>query len=264
MDNFYNDSSNDFQLKGLKKDPFMNRPLTFEDPNNAPPTDAESIGSPTRRHSLLFDSLPVQVVGRPRNRTETFSHSSRPFVLQEDVPVAHTSSTPGPSQRRTTISGLELGMNRSLNLSDQNNSSILDAFSPGLFSTGWDNFASKNQSPLSGLMPPEVFNNPKPSPISAVDTVVSAIDFLDIGGPSSFKLVEDPFNTLSSPSSSLAIPEFSGSQFRMRSYSSAFEKPIKVAPFRNRSISIPEKEMRTELDTIQQFFPEVRSVLGLC
>jgi hypothetical protein len=281
MDNFYNEANDEFDLKRLTREPNNNRPLTFEDPNNAPPTDKVAMAGLEKRHSLLFDSIPVsttapKVVRHVRNRTETFSHSSRPFSLQVDVPLAHTSSTPGAIQRRPTVSGLELSMNRNLNHSDHKaRGDILDAFGPGLFSAGWNNFKPKsdgplftptNQSPLNGLISADVPNIPgttplSAAPLSAVDTVVSAIDFLDIGGPTSLNLVEDPFNTFSSTSSSVPAPLAPGTQSRLRSYSSAFVNPAKPAqaqPFRNRSISIPDKEMRLELDGIHHFMPEVR------
>lgn len=259
MKTFIIDASNDLQLKGLKE-PITTHPLNFEDPNNAPPSDT-SILSPDRRHSLLFESLPSAAASKSsnirhvRNRTETFSNSARPFALTDEVTLTQTSSTPGQIQRRPTVSGLEISMNRTSSLVDPNTGGL---FGPGLFTSGWDKFTPTNQSPLSGLITGDVSNMQTFAPLSAVDTVVSAIDFLDIVGPTSLHMVEDPFNTFSSSIQSSEVVQAPITQSRMRSYSSAFANPTKPAvPIRHRSISIPEKEMRLDLEAIQSFAQQV-------
>jgi hypothetical protein len=264
MKNFANDASSPSQLKD-SKEPASRGLQLYKDPNNAPPTEATSMMSPIGGNPLLFDSLSLSSglktgnVRHSRTRTETFSHS-RPFALTNDVPLAQTTSVDVPAQRRSTLSGLEISMNRTTSL-DINTKGLLDAFGPPLFTAGWDNFTSSNQSPLSGLISPNVaaIQAAAPAPASAVETVVNAIDFLDMDGPSSFQFMEDPFNPFSSgimPSDTSRPPT---AQSRLRSYSSAFVPPHKpMITTRHRSISIPEKEMKAEFKDLDLSARDVR------
>ena len=266
--------------KGHKKSPSLggvgNIMPIFDDPNNAPPNIDPAYTSIERRQSLLFDTFPagssnlIQSDIRPlRTRADTYSHSSsRPFALSNEITVSETQSNPSPIQRRPTVSGVEFSTrtppnhNRthSLNI----NTGLVDNFGPSLFTNVWDRFGTSNHSPFSGLISSDSKDNRTTARISAVETVASAIEFLGIDDSNNLQLINDPFNVFSAPPPEQFRPMSRG-RFRSNSSAVVTSPKLGVAPLvtRNRSFSIPEREVRAAFESMDIMESEVRHNIRL-